>query len=323
MRKDKQAEQRTPSSSTSVNNPSERVTNTQPFSEHVRELRKRLLFFIGALLIGSIAGYALHERLFAIIRRPLHEQLYYTTPMGGFNAVLKISILFGVIVAVPVLVYQLCRFLSPAFRRHIGVFRILISSVILGLVGVSFAYYLALPAALHFLANIDTENLQALITVNEYINFVGAYLVGFALLFQLPLVLLFINRIKPLKPGGLMRAQRWVILGSFVIAAILTPTPDPMNQLIMTLPIVLLYQFSIMLVWFVNRRERSRAVKPAPAMAKPKSVAKTPAPAGYSADTYGSRSPFPSALARTATAASVQDPRLIMDIYAAPQTPAT
>lgn len=301
---------------------SRKASGAQPFSEHVRELRRRLLYCLAALFLGSIAGYMMHEWLFRVIRRPLQEQLYYTTPLGGFNAVIKISILFGIVVAVPIFVYQLGKFLSPAFRRRSGVVKVVFFSAFLGILGVLFAYYLALPAALHFLANIDSENLQALITINEYLNFVGAYLVGFALLFQLPLILLFINRIKPLKPGRLMRAQRWVILGSFVIAAILTPTPDPMNQLIMTLPIVLLYQFSIMLVWYVNRREGSFKVEPAPAVAKPAPEASAPAPAGYSADTYGSRSPFPSALARTATAASVQDPRLIMDIYGAPQAPA-
>ena len=75
----------------------------QPFSEHVRELRQRLIYVVATLLLGSAAGYAIHGLLFSLIRRPLHAQLYYTTPMGGFNAIIKISILFGVIVTVPVL----------------------------------------------------------------------------------------------------------------------------------------------------------------------------------------------------------------------------
>lgn len=335
MRNNVPAEQRTHPSSGPLNTPFEtevqatepqplrsgKSSGAQPFSEHVRELRRRLLYCLGALFLGSIAGYMMHEWLFRVIRQPLHEQLYYNTPLGGFNAVIKISILFGVMVAVPVFVYQLGKFLSPAFRRRTGVVKVVFFSAFLGVLGVLFAYYLALPAALHFLANIDSENLQALITINEYLNFVGAYLVGFALLFQLPLVLLFINRIKPLKPGRLMRTQRWVILGSFIIAAIVTPTPDPMNQLIMTLPIVLLYQFSIMLVWYVNQREKNTELQPTPVVTEPAPVA--PAPVGYSADTYGSRSPFPSSLAQTATASLVQDPRLIMDVYRMPQAPAT
>ena len=90
----------------------------QPFSEHVRELRQRLIYIIATLFLGSVVGYVIHQSLFSLIRRPLHQQLYYTTPIGGFNAMIKISILFGLIVTAPVFVYQLGKFLSPAFRRR-------------------------------------------------------------------------------------------------------------------------------------------------------------------------------------------------------------
>ncbi len=85
----------------------EKSPNAQPFSEHVRELRRRLLYSIAALFLGSIVGFFMNQRLFGLIRHPLHEQLYYTTPTGGFNAIVKISLVFGVIVTVPVLIYQL------------------------------------------------------------------------------------------------------------------------------------------------------------------------------------------------------------------------
>lgn len=228
---------------------------TQPFSEHIRELRQRLIYSIGALFIGCIVGYIIHGQLFSLIKRPLNEQLYYTTPTGGFFAVIKISIMFGLIVAVPIFIYQLGKFLSPAFRRRIRAGRTIFYSTILSVLGILFAYFISLPAALHFLANINSPELQSLITVNEYLNFVTSYVAGFALLFQLPLILLFINRIKPQKPGKLMGLQRYVVLFSFILAAILTPTPDPMNQLLMALPIIFLYQFSVGLVWLTNRRE--------------------------------------------------------------------
>lgn len=234
--------------------PKHRGAQVQPLREHLRELRARLLRSLAALILASIAGYFMHERLFALVRHPLHEQLYYTTPTGGFNAVIKISILFGTVVAVPVFIYQTARFLSPAFKRHIKALRIIFASIFLALSGVLFAYFVSLPAALHFLANIDDKQLQSLITVNEYLNFVFSYVAAFALLFQLPLVMLFINRIKPLRPGGLMGLQRWVILVSFIIAAIFTPTPDPFNQVIMAAPIVALYQLSVVFVWLANRK---------------------------------------------------------------------
>lgn len=227
---------------------------TQPFSEHVRELRLRAIFSIATLFLASIIGFFIYKPLFSIIRRPLNEQLYYTTPTGGFNAVIKVSIMFGILVSVPVFVYQIGKFLSPVFRKRIRSGRIIFASAGLAILGILFAYFVSLPAALHFLANIDSENLQSIITVNEYLSFVAAYLSGFVVLFQLPLIMLFINRIKPQQPGSLMRKQRWVILGSFIVAAVLTPTPDPFNQVIMAAPIILLYQFSIILIWFNNRK---------------------------------------------------------------------
>ncbi|HSX45071.1 MAG TPA: twin-arginine translocase subunit TatC, partial [Candidatus Saccharimonadales bacterium] len=237
----------------------------QPFSEHVRELRRRLLIAVAALILGSVAGYLIHGTLFSILTKPLHEKLYYTTPTGGFNAIVKISILFGMTVAVPVFIYEIARFISPGFikyRRH--ALWLVLFSVMLASLGVLFAYYVSLPAALHFLANVDSNDLQSIITVNEYLNFVIGYVAGFALLFQLPLLMLLINRIKPQRPGRLMRIQRYVILISFIVAAFLTPTPDPINQAIMAFPIILLYQFSIGLVWFVNRRRKITVAEPAP-----------------------------------------------------------
>lgn len=281
----------------------------QPFSEHVRELRQRLIYSVATLFLGSAIGYAIHQPLFRLIKRPLHEQLYYTTPMGGFNAIIKISILFGLIVTVPVFVYQLGKFLGPAFKHRIRATRIIFFPIILAAAGVLFAYFVSLPASLHFLANVDSKDLQSLITINEYLNFVSGYVASFALLFQLPLIMLFINRIKPQRPAGLMRMQRWVILFSFLLAAVLTPTPDPINQLMMALPIILLYQFSVVLIWFVNRREKNIAVEPVPVVATP-TTNSVPAPA-----------PFPTP--RAPTAASARKPQLIMDIYWVPQNPTT
>ena len=313
----------------------------QPFGEHVRELRQRFIYVVATLFLGSIVGYAVHGSLFRLIRRPLHEKLYYTTPMGGFNATIKISILFGLIVTVPVLVYQLGKFLSPAFKRRIRATRIILFSIILGALGVLFAYFVSLPASLHFLANIDNKDLQSLITVNEYLNFVFGYVAGFALLFQLPLIMLFINRIKPQRPGGLMRLQRYVVLFSFLLAAVLTPTPDPVNQIIMALPIILLYQFSVGLIWFANRQEKYGvaipvgvatnsvpAPTPTPSPVPQRNTAATPvgvaeAPAAYGAAAYSASTPAPSTMRRTPATPPTREPLLIMDIYWTPRKPAT
>lgn len=238
----------------------DRSTVRKPFIEHVQEVRRRLMWCCLALFIGGGVGYYLYERLLDMIQRPLGQTLYYTSPTGGFNFVFKICMVFGLVFALPVISYQLFKFLEPVSSKQARttILKYVLWSVILAYLGILFGYYVSLPAALHFLTQFGGENIQSLITADEYFSFALAYIAGFALLFQLPLIVLFTNRINPLKPSGMFGAQKFIILGSFIVAAVLTPTPDPMNQLLMALPIVLLYQVSIVLVWITNRPKRNR-----------------------------------------------------------------
>jgi sec-independent protein translocase protein TatC len=121
------------------------------------------------------------------------------------------------------------------------------------ILGMLFAYFVSLPAALKFLGGFSSGEIKSLISTNEYFSFVTGYLIGFGLLFQLPLIMVFINKIVRLDFKKLMKLERWVILVAFIIAAILTPTPDFVNQTIMAVPIILLYQISALMIWFINR----------------------------------------------------------------------
>ena len=232
------------------------LTEHKTFLEHLEELRTRLTWSALALIAGGGAGYAIHETIFKLLVKPLNKPLYYTSPTGGLEFLFKICIFFGVICSIPVLVYNLLKFLEPAMpsRARSGMVIILFSSVGLAAAGICFAYFVSLPAALHFLANIASGDLTALISANEYLNFVMIYLAGFAALFQLPLIMLFINRLRPLKISKLLGFQGYVILASFVVSAILTPTPDPFNQTIMAVPIVILYEISVVFIWLKNRK---------------------------------------------------------------------
>ncbi len=229
-------------------------------AEHLQELRGRLLWSALALLFGGALGYVYNDQIIAWLVKPLNQQLYYTSPAGGFDFLIKVCVFFGFLVAIPVLVYQLIQFLSPAVPSHITykTGKIMIISVILALLGVSFAYFVSLPAALHFLGNFSTGSITSLISANEYFNFVMIYMVCFAALFQMPLIIGFVNKVTPLTPQILMRKTRVVILISFIAAAILTPTPDPLNQTLMALPMIILYESSIGVVWQTNRRAEKR-----------------------------------------------------------------
>lgn len=224
------------------------------FLEHVQELRKRLLICVITVISAGILGYALQDRLLTIIQKPLGKVLFYTSPAGGFNFIFTLCVLFGLIIALPVIVYQFIKFIEPTVyrlpKKAIAVF--IFFSCLLAILGLVFAYFFSLPAALHFLSNFGGPNIQSLITAESYFSFASKYLLGFALLFQLPLIILFINRIKPLRPSKLLGYSRYVILGSFITAAIITPTPDPLNQLLMAVPILVLYFLSVFLLAIVN-----------------------------------------------------------------------
>lgn len=237
------------------------ASSQKPFIEHVQELRLRLLVPALFLLIGGVVGYLLREPVQALLMKPLSQPLFYTSPAGGFEFVFKVSLFVGVLAAVPVLTYNLLKFLEPAMPSHVNylIIKVLVASVSLAGLGAGFAYFVSLPAALHFLSEFGGADVHSLISTNEYLSFVTLYMAGFALLFQLPLILLFINRMTPLDPGRLLRRQRLVIVASFVLAAIVTPTPDPFNQLIMAGPMILLYEFSVALVWLTNRGRRTPA----------------------------------------------------------------
>ena len=231
-----------------------------PFIAHLHELRKRL-FYIG-LSVGvcGAAAIAVQEQLTAALLKPSDgQQFIYTTPGGGFDFVFKLCLYTGIAGSIPVIVYQLIQYLQPLVKHQTARF-VMVSSVwssALALLGIAFGYFIGLPAAMHFLLKgFSSEQIQALISIQSYMNFVLVYLLGSALLFQLPLILLVINKLKPLKPATLFRQQRWVILGAFIAGAIISPTPDIRNQAMLSGPIILMYELSIILIWAINRKHR-------------------------------------------------------------------
>lgn len=262
------ARRRTTRSRTTKKRASQRLRGdaAAPFLAHVRELRTRLLWVAITVALFAGIGWLIQNQLINWLLAPAGEQQFiYTTVGGGINFVIQLSIYVGLAGAIPVAVYHILRFIEPVMKRRDGklVLRLTVASALLALVGVAFGYYVGLPAAIHFLSGMLTGNgqIEALLTLNDYLSFVMIYLAGSALIFQLPVILFFINHIKPLKLRGLMKAQRWIILGAFIVAAIITPTPDLTNMLIVALPIILIYQLSIVFIWLYNHHSRIRQIE--------------------------------------------------------------
>ena len=239
-----------------------------PFIEHVQELRARLAWSALVLGVGAAVGYVLRDVILDWLQAPLHATLYYTNVTGAFEFLMQACLLVGVIFAVPVLVYNLVAFVRPALPRPVSrgqIGGVVAASCVLTVSGVLFAYYVSLPAVLHFLRTIDVQHLHPLIAADSYLSFVMSYLAVFAAMFQLPLLVLFIDHITPIPPAALRKWRRWVIIGAFAAALILPIAPDPVSQLMLALPVVVLYEVSLWLVVLVHSRRHRHQASPPPA----------------------------------------------------------
>jgi sec-independent protein translocase protein TatC len=225
--------------------------------EHLRELRRRLFYVAISVIAWSAAAYAVQQHIVNLLLKPSHGQSFvYTSPIGGIDFLFRVCLYAGLIMSIPIIVYQLLKFLSPLMTHGSNNFIVwgCLASGILAVAGMVFGYFMGLPLALHFLLHqFMTPQIKPLITVQSYMSFVMVYMVGAALMFQVPLVLIFINRIKPLKPSKLFHYERWVILLAFIAAGLMNPTPHIFDQLIVAGPIILMYQIGIGIIALLNR----------------------------------------------------------------------
>ena len=231
--------------------------------DHVHELKSRLFWVAVFFVIAAAASYPYFQTIVDLLIKPLgNHELYYLSPAGGFSFIIKICMYAGFVGILPVVVYHLYKFIAPVMKKEHAraVIGYTVASTVLALAGMAFAYLVSLPAALHFLTEIDVKQVTAMLTIDAYMSFIIAYLIAGALLFQLPLILLIINSVTPLKPGKLMGFQRHIIIGSFVVAALISPTPDAVNQALLAAPMVVMYQVGIVLVWLVNRKKHGKTV---------------------------------------------------------------
>ncbi len=241
----------------------------QTFLEHIYEVRKRLFWIAVVLVVTSAIGFQIKDQLVAAVMLPLDGQkLIYLTPGGGFSFIFTLSLYFGILFTIPTMVYQLFRFLQPMMgktsKKFITAF--LITSTVLAAGGALFGYFVTIPAALHFLSAFAGESVVASLTSESYLNFVVTYVLGLALIFQLPLLLFIADHIRPFPPGTLMAAQRYVIIGATVLAAVITPTPDAFNMAVVGIPVVFVYEIGAMAV-VVRRHGRKENSLRAPVQA--------------------------------------------------------
>jgi len=233
--------------------------DVKAFADHIGELRLRITWVILAFIVTSALAYQFRDALVNIVLAPIgHQKLVYLTPAGGFNFIFQVTMYAGAVVTAPVLIYQLYKFVQAALPKRARRYsiRIVMAATLLMIAGVCFGYFVAVPAALHFLTTFAGSYVEANLTADSYLNFIMAYVAGLGLLFQLPLLLIFWNWISPLSGKKLLSSERFVILFAFIAAAMITPTPDPTNQAMVAVPIILIYQIGVIAVMVLNRHQK-------------------------------------------------------------------
>ena len=235
-----------------------------PFLDHLEELRWRIFKAAGALVVATVLGFYLIQR-FQVLRllvAPVSEylpdgRLIYLSPVDPFFFLLKTSVLLGVILAFPILLYQVWAFLSPALEKREK--RVIIPALYGGLVlfaaGVMLAYEIALPVSLRFLNGIQIDFLQASLTANDYLSFVTRLLVAFGLIFELPVVVLILSVLGLVTPRFLRSKRRHAIVIITVLASVLSPGDLIMVTVIMMIPLIFLYELSILLSALVYKKK--------------------------------------------------------------------
>ncbi|MCL4514619.1 MAG: twin-arginine translocase subunit TatC [Firmicutes bacterium] len=229
---------------------------------HLDELRRRLIWIAVFLAASTVAAYFYAPRLLLQMAGSTLKQMVFLSPSEAFFAQIKIAVAVGAIITLPMALWHLWRFISPSLnrrQRRLG-FLLVPISFLLFVGGVTFAYFLIIPAAMRFFLTFAGDNLEAMITVNNYISFVLGLALPFGLVFELPVLVLFLAWLGIIRPEALAKKRRYAILGIFVLAAVLTPTPDIFTQTMMALPMIVLFEISILIARLVWRKKRKAAV---------------------------------------------------------------
>jgi len=223
-----------------------------PFTEHLEELRKRLIVCFIAVGIGFVLSYGFKEKLFQILTRPLisvmqtGDKLIFTGLPEAFFTYLKVAFLSGIILAAPVIFYQFWMFVAPGLydkeKRLMAPIVFLSTFFFIG--GAFFGYFIVFPYGFKFFLGFASEIIRPLPSMREYLGFASKLLLAFGLVFELPLIITFLAKLGMVSVSFLKKNRKYALLLFFVGAAILTP-PDVVTQIMMALPLILLYEISI------------------------------------------------------------------------------
>jgi len=252
------------------------MTDRQPIIEHLGELRKGIFISLIVVAIGFAVSFYYSEHIFSILTLPMHSilslslegpylsfretgntdiNLVFLAPAEALWMHFKISFISGAIATSPVIFYQVWKFVSPGLllkeKKYALPFVFVTTSLFIA--GALFCFIVVLPFAMNFLLNYKTENIKPMISVGKYIDFCLKFIIAFGLVFELPVIVVFLTRMGIVTTEFLSKNRKYAVLVAFVLAAFLTPTPDAFNQTLMAVPIIVLYEAGILASKILNR----------------------------------------------------------------------
>lgn len=239
-------------------------TARMSFLEHLEELRKRLVYALYALLAGCGISFFFAVRLTHYLQRYLTAQggqLIYTEFTGGFMFYFKVGALAGVMLAAPAMFWQLWMFVAPGLyqKEKKIVIPFVLSATTLFASGVAFAHMVAIPSMLKFFASFESQYIQMRPNASDSFNFYILMVFAFGLVFQMPILVFFLARFGVVTARLMWKNFRYAILVIFIIAAVATPSADPVNQTIFAAPMIVLYLISIGVAWMFQKKPQVEA----------------------------------------------------------------
>lgn len=244
---------------------SKRNEKEMPFLEHLEELRSRLIKSLVAVAFFTMLSWFFIDHIFTFLVTPYKQaialaneqmkdpaqaqalRLIYLNPTGGFMIFLKLAITVGILVSIPLIVYQLWQFVAPGLlaKEKRIVPWIVFFTTLCFLAGAAFCYFVVLKYGLGFLLTFQSETLAPMISIDEYLGFVTILIVVFGLVFEMPVVAFFLTKIGLLTPEFMRQKRRYGIVAIFVAAAVLTPSTDAFTMMLLAVPLLMLYEVSI------------------------------------------------------------------------------
>ena len=236
-----------------------------PFTEHLEELRQALIISFISIVITTGFCFYFNKELLDFLTLPLTEnvrnvQLIFVSPGEAFMATIRASLLSGLIFALPIIVNRIYWFVSPGLTKQEKIISlpIVIASYVLFVTGVTFSYKILLPFGVKFLVEFAPANIQAMISIGNYVSFASTLMLGTGLIFELPLVIVFLGLVGIVSSALLKKHRKNAFLASFVIGAIITPSVDIVTQSLLAGALYLLYELSIISVVLIDKFKKGK-----------------------------------------------------------------